>query len=286
MCGIAGFHLSRIDGLTHSQLLAQALLEEIVVRGKDATGAAWLKKGDDKFEVWYSKQAVRAEKFIENGGLKEIPNKCKSVILHTRYATQGHKSNVDNNHPIIVDGIVGVHNGHVANDKQIISDGAYPRIGEVDSEAIFWEIAKSTHPTEGLQKIVGTAAVAWLEVDKPENLHLARCESSPLVVAQAPNGSVFFASTKIHLQKALAKCSISNVEYFEVPEWTYLKIHNGKIADWIDIPHAAKPLVADHWYASPNLPWNPSKADKQDKWALEDAMWESEQAAMRQFGWK
>ena len=286
MCGIAGFHLSQIDSKVNSQWLAEALLEEIVVRGRDATGAAWLKKNGDKTEVWYSKQAVNANKFIANGGVKEIPNKCRSVILHTRYATQGHKSNPDNNHPIIVDGIVGVHNGHIANDKEIISDGAYPRIGEVDSEAIFWQIAKTSHPTEGLQKIVGTAAIAWLEVDKPKSLHLARCAGSPLVVAQSVHGSVFFASTKPLLEKALQKCDIHKPEFFEVPEWTYLRISNGKILDWVDIPHVEKQVPSTHWYASPNLPWSPSKTDKQDKWALEDAMWESEQAAMRQFGWK
>jgi len=281
MCGIAGFHLSNGQGNVDSRELAESLLKSIVVRGRDATGVAWLKKNEENTEVWYSKQAVDANRFIANQGVKHVPKKCRTAIVHTRYATQGDKSNSHNNHPIVVDGIVGVHNGHISNDKQLVEKGGFPRIGQVDSEAAFWQLSKSKSFIDGLEKIEGTAALAWLEVDKPKCLHLARCAGSPLVVAQNILGSVFFASTKPLLEKGLKSIDVGKLEFFEIPEWTYLRVQNGRICDWIDIPHVATKDVYENWYSQPNLPWSPSKYQA----TLEDP-WEAEQAAMRQFGWK
>lgn len=256
MCGIAGFHISRKDfGLIHSRKLAGCLLNQIVVRGRDATGAAWTQKNDRKErEVWYSKMAAPAGTFIKKGGLASMPAKSKQAILHTRYATQGHQSNNDNNHPIIVGGIVGVHNGHIVNDRELIQAGGFPRVGQVDSEAAFWMISANKDPKDGLQELRGNAALAWMEVGRPSVLNLARCQGSPLAVAQTKNGSVIFASTKPLLQDALKKSPITEADVFEVPEWTYLQVEEGKIIEWVDIPKPQYKAFVSNWYAQPSLP--------------------------------
>jgi glucosamine--fructose-6-phosphate aminotransferase (isomerizing) len=277
MCGIAGFHKSNTEiGRWNSRQLSASLLNQIVSRGRDATGVAWVQKGaDNKREVWYSKQASAAPSFIKAGGLEPMPTKCKTAILHTRYATQGCKTNIDNNHPIIVGGIVGIHNGHISNDKELIANGNFQRVAQVDSEAAFWQISAHSDPREGLKELRGTAALAWMEVDNPNCLHLARCAGSPLNLAQTEGGTVIFASTKPLLTQALTESKIGKADLFDIPEWTYLKVFNGKIVEWLDIPKPALTYYTNTWYASPELPWSATKQGKKDLEKMEAFGWKS-----------
>lgn len=276
MCGIAGMNIGQLEGKTlNSRKLASELLMQIVQRGKDATGAAWVQKGETEREVWYSKMAAPAHRFLETGGLKQMPNRSRNVLLHTRYATQGKPSINDNNHPIIVGGLVGVHNGHISNDNEIIRDGKFERVGQVDSEAAFWLLSSIKDPKEALIELRGTAALAWIHVNDPTVLHLARCSGSPLHVCQTELGSTVFASTDGHLSQALAKQGIKAMTKWDVPEWTYLTIKSGAIVDWVDIPKPKVPVVFEkpnafgaNWYSMPSLP---SQGDDKRK--------------MKEFGW-
>ena len=42
-----------------------------------------------------------------------------AIVGHSRLATNGTQSNVDNNQPVIVNGAVGIHNGIIVNDEQL-----------------------------------------------------------------------------------------------------------------------------------------------------------------------
>ena len=229
MCGIAGFNLSQKDkGCTTSRLIARAMLMRIVRRGEDATGMAWAQ--DD--EVFYIKDDVPAYNFIP--ALDEMPRDASNVILHTRWATKGDPSNNDNNHPIVLPDIVGVHNGHIANDDFLFDLYQFERKAEVDSEVIFHLLAQD-EPLADLTFLEGRAAVGWIRVSDPNTLHLARLTGSPLTVAQTQGGSLVFASTEPLLREAATIARLKLTQVWDVPEWTYLRVIDGRIVEMSDI---------------------------------------------------
>lgn len=231
MCGIAGFCLNVEDHIDARKLSA-ALLSGIVSRGRDATGAAWY--NGKRNEVRYTKAPYSATTFI-NSRLPLMPSGVKNVILHTRFATQGDKKYETNNHPIVVENLVGVHNGHINNDDGILA--SYPehkRLGQVDSEAAFVMAKYEQNPLEAFTRIQGRAALAWIDGDKGRELNLARVQDSPLCVAQTPKGSTIFASTKPLLEKAMKDAGLKIEWIAEMAEYEYMKIRNGSIMEYTD----------------------------------------------------
>lgn len=223
MCGICGFSLTREEWL-NAQNLATSMLLGIENRGRDATGAAWVQND----EIWVSKEAIAASKFVQS---TEVPMPTKTFIGHTRWATKGSPKNNDNNHPIDVRGIVGIHNGCLWNDDQLFEImGTENRIAEVDSEAIFaWLLRSGLPTTEALQHITGSAAVAWLDATDPNALHLARISLSPLHIAWTANNSLLFASTKECIEEAALLCDLTISSCTSVKEGTHLVVRNGNI---------------------------------------------------------
>ena len=231
MCGIAGFCANAKEHID-ARVLSAALLEGIIERGRDATGAAWYNA--KKNEVRYTKAPYSAKTFIQTR-LPLMPSGVKNVILHTRYATQGSPKNEHNNHPIVIDNLVGVHNGHIGNDKAILN--RYPehkRIGQVDSEAAFAMAKYESNPLTAFADIVGSAALAWIDGDRGRELNLARVTGSPLCVAQTPLGSTVFASTQPILEKAMKKASLKIEWIVQMEQYEYMKVHNGAIIEYTD----------------------------------------------------
>lgn len=240
MCGIAGFSIADGDfRKINTRRLSWHLLNHIQTRGKHATGAAWTQASPtdgEKPEIWYNKAPKPASKF--KGELMEMPEFTRTAILHTRWATQGDPSDNNNNHPIVLPGLVGVHNGHINNDHRLIADLKAQRVGEVDSEAAFHLIQSDTDPTKVLGKLSGNAALAWIKVGSPRTLHLARVKGSPLAIAETAEGSIIFASTVPLLTAALADANIEPVFVHDVEEMTYIKVNKGTLMDWTTIkPH-------------------------------------------------
>lgn len=238
MCGIAGFCSNPADHIDARKLSAE-LLKGIVSRGTDATGAAWYNAKSE--EVCYTKKDVAATRFIHRE-LYSMPRGVKNVILHTRYATKGSPMNEHNNHPIVVENLVGVHNGTIANDDALLKECAdlygHKRIGEVDSEAAFALAKYSNAPLEEFCRLQGRAALAWIDGDSPRELNLARVQGSPLVVAQTPNGSTVFASTQPILERAMKACSLSIEWIQEMNEYEYIKVKGGTIMEYTDFKPA------------------------------------------------
>jgi len=259
MCGIAGFSISQADHRKiKSRNLAEKLLLEIVARGEDATGGAWTETVDNEPKVFYSKEAMPAEEFIEF--LDMMPRFTRTAILHTRYATKGSPKNNDNNHPIIIPNkIVGVHNGVIVNDDELFEANGWERIAEVDSEVIFQMIANSQEPLDELPSLIGRAAIAWLDVDDPQTLHLARLKGSPLFVGHTYGDSLIFASTENLLKLAVREANMSLKTIWEVPEMLYLKVQGGKIVKKIALGEELKEPTDRELFPLSGYPVRPYK---------------------------
>lgn len=240
MCGIAGFSLNPAEQVNASRL-AGALLLGIEERGRHATGIAWA--NPQNHEVWLQKDAIAATQFVS--GL-DIHENTRTAIAHTRWATQGSPKNNANNHPIDVNGLVGIHNGCIINDDEIFDAiGKSKRIAQVDSEAIFANLLHSgKDTTEALADLEGSAAVAWLETADGRTLHLARVTSSPVVIGLTEKGSLLFASTESALRKAERAADITLTKVFALGEGAYLTIRDGRIIDTEMFSTKARELTA------------------------------------------
>lgn len=264
MCGIAGFCLAP-DEKVNARLLASSLLLGIEVRGRDATGAAW--RDHNNGRVMVQKRDIPASLF--NRSLS-IDRKATTAVLHTRFATQGDPVNNMNNHPIVSGNIVGVHNGMVSNDDSLFArmNATKLRQAQVDSEAIFATIAYGLEEisyeymskgqvvedvrrrirtadtlTDLLEEIRGSAAIAWLNMDDDPNvLHMARLQSSPLVWAQTPAGSVVFGSTEGTVRHALDSVGLTVAFMEDAAEGSYYKVEGGVVTE-------AKQFQAHSYYS-------------------------------------
>lgn len=235
MCGIAGFCINAEEHID-ARALAKSLLKGIEARGKDATGAAWYNA--KRNQVQYIKNSKPATQFCEKEAW-QIPSGVKNVILHTRWATQGTPKHNTNNHPIVIGNFVGVHNGHISNDAEILKFArdhyGHRRIGEVDSEAAFALAKYAEDPLEAFAEAMdGRAALAWIDGNRPRELNVTRVTGSPLVAAQTPGGSFIFASTEPILRKAMKDVGLKVEWLVDMSEYEYMKVKNGAVIEYTD----------------------------------------------------
>lgn len=227
MCGVVGvFPLNKIDLQIASQLrraltlwLHNEILFETEVRGKDATGISLsfglpyepIEGQSEKFWA-VLKQPAPAKEFFANNGLDPkyrgqeedanierlmdvgclLQRPLNHVIGHTRKKTTGSEFKLLNNHPILVGNIIGVHNGGVANYKEIYK--LHPEMtqqGEVDSEAIFQLLALEANERRltaedikfTTEKLEGDRAVIAYNRLHPETVIYFRNAGRPLELA-------------------------------------------------------------------------------------------------------
>lgn len=189
MCGIAGFLRLNMDDKA-ARKLAVELLRETESRGRDATGI-WTTKSarynqDDDLGILV-KSNCEASKFIEKFML-EADEFGKSTLLHCRSATNGEPEDNHNNHPVISDNWVLIHNG-VMHMKRLKD---YEYKGLVDSEVLL-----SYLETFGIRKalgaIDGSAAVAIQRLGD-ESIYLFR-NTPPISIGLVKGKAIIFAST-------------------------------------------------------------------------------------------
>jgi glucosamine 6-phosphate synthetase-like amidotransferase/phosphosugar isomerase protein len=195
MCGIAGFSLSESSALDRT-LAAQALLAGIAERGADAVGYAYRTPGR---RVSVHKQRSGASALLDE---VTVPGSATEVLVHVRDYTKGHPTIEANNHPIRHGAVVGVHNGIIHNDDELLADYDCARREPgmtVDSEAIFAVAAHSQGAAEALEALRGSMATAWIDERREQALSVARGVGRPVCLGAGKEG-VFFASTKLALE--------------------------------------------------------------------------------------
>jgi glucosamine 6-phosphate synthetase-like amidotransferase/phosphosugar isomerase protein len=195
MCGIAGYSLSAFSDVDRT-LAAQALLAGIAERGADAVGYAHRAPGG---RVQVHKQRSGASALLDR---IEIPGDATQVLLHVRDYTKGHPRIEANNHPIRHGAVVGIHNGIIVNDEELLDRHgivrAHPQM-TVDSEAIFALVDESGPSPYALDELRGSMATAWVDERRESSLFLARGVGRPLWIGECEHGA-FFASTEATLQ--------------------------------------------------------------------------------------
>ncbi|WIC89112.1 glutamine amidotransferase domain protein [Arthrobacter phage Ottawa] len=232
MCGIAGISVAADDTTINTRVVAAELLRGIESRGRQATGAAWLAKDGNTVDL--TKVAVTAKTFLQHRE-EHLPETTPVMILHTRTGTHGSGANRDNLHPVVHERIVGVHNGVLRNHGKLFTAAKRVPTAEVDSEGIMAILNIEEHPTKVLGQLEGDAAVAWIDLEQPEVLHLACVTGRPLCIGQTKQGSLIFASTTKAVRDAAAAGGLELVFEEEVKEETYLRVVKGIIMESLTI---------------------------------------------------
>ena len=223
MCGIAGFSLTPDAGVERT-LAAQALLAAIAERGADAVGYAHRAPGVPEATV--VKQRTPASELLDRVA---VPAAANQLLIHVRDYTKGHPSIAANNHPVCHGPVVGVHNGIIVNDDELLDGHACARPGRmtVDSEAILAVAAHSRSAARALEALQGSMAAAWMDERDPERLFLARGTGRPLWLGHGRAG-VVFASTK-HALELVERYCVLGLRKREVGEGTLISLRGGEV---------------------------------------------------------
>lgn len=224
MCGIAGYSLSRTSSVDRTRA-AQALLAAIAERGADAVGYAH-RSPDGPVVV--HKQRSGASAVLDR---IEIPSDARQVLLHVRDYTKGHPRIAANNHPVRHGAVVGIHNGIVLNDDDLMARNGFERAERgmtVDSEIIF-AVAEATRSSAGgFEEFRGSMAAAWLDEREERLLYLARGTGRPLWIGTT-RLELFFASTERALEIAEQYTGI-RLRKRELAEGTLVALDGPRVA--------------------------------------------------------
>ncbi|MCA9957626.1 MAG: hypothetical protein KC443_01245 [Anaerolineales bacterium] len=217
MCGIAATLLTpQARSASLWDDIWQDFTENLLInekRGPEATGVALLHK-DGRLRI--VKQAVAAHEFVKTAVFQALRQQldAETVLLlgHTRYPTQGSPQIRDNNHPIQVGSVFGVHNGRIHNDRQLFAQAAYPRRAQVDSEIIFQLLqphspAQTTYTNylqtiqTPLQQLEGDFTFLAADCRAPGHLLLVKHHQPMSVYYHAQWSALIFSSRYIFLRK-------------------------------------------------------------------------------------
>lgn len=229
MCGIVGAMAlgklgSRQEKLRQESMvfLTTELLQLTQARGTDATGTSLL--FDDGNFVGL-KMGVSSPEFISRfGGTKtdfegfiklwrENEHPGKTYLGHCRKTSVGSSKDNNNNHPIKVGNIVGIHNGTLTNHDVIFEKLGCKRDGDVDSEAIIrmlhFYTRKGTDPftTEMLKEVClrlnGSYSVIAYNGDNPDQIATFRDGRPAFAALVRPLNLLLMASEESYIKQVL-----------------------------------------------------------------------------------
>ncbi len=224
MCGIAGYSVESGSTLDRT-LSAQALLAAIAERGADAVGYAY-RSPDDAYAT-VVKQRTPASQLLERIA---VPGEATQLLVHVRDYTKGHPAISANNHPVRHGPVVGIHNGIITNDDELLAPHSCARAEAkmtVDSEAIFALAAHSRNDPDALERLRGALATSWLDEREPDVVFVARGSGRPLWLGEG-RGAVFFASTKLALETVEQYCRVK-LRTREVKAGSWFALAGGEV---------------------------------------------------------
>ena len=196
MCGIAGYSLSASSSVERT-LAAQALLAGIAERGADAVGYAYVAPTG---EIEIHKQRSGASALLEQ---VVLPASASEVLVHVRDYTKGHPRIEANNHPIRHGAVVGVHNGIIFNDDELMASHGFERAEPRDDRRLRGDLRARGVVRRPCKARSRSSAARWR---RRGSTSAARARSSSPAVSVGRSGSAtgreesFFASTKQALE--------------------------------------------------------------------------------------
>lgn len=217
MCAIFGLGFMRGHEIRNTSLikgLVRSLFSENMIRGRTASGLAYVSYRGIKV----IKKNVQATEFIKLPGYSKVESECisfntpdtpLSILGHCRLKTKGTEINNKNNHPIIYNKVVGIHNGCISNDDELftIYGGKLTRNGEVDSEIIFALIdyfSRTCHIHDAIQRmssvVYGSLACAMVHELQPHVIWLFRRGNPCDVILFKDVGLVSWSSNKDYIK--------------------------------------------------------------------------------------
>lgn len=184
MCGIATIAIGRSSRGRIPYPLLRRLVRELMVelspRGEDASGIAVI--NDDACFVF--KKPLRPQRLVVRPKFEEmlgnIGPRTNFIMLHSRAASVGGNADNFNNHPIITEPIIGIHNGTLHNDARLFRDyrNKFQAKGSVDSEIIFrllnMYLRDGVSPKQAMQlvsrQLIGAFTGAAVDIQHPNRM--------------------------------------------------------------------------------------------------------------------
>jgi glucosamine 6-phosphate synthetase-like amidotransferase/phosphosugar isomerase protein len=219
MCGIAAILLypqerSKEEWQEIKNIFTQNLAfnEE---RGRDAAGLAVFQLDG---RVSLCKLPLPANEFINTRQyadlLSSVDAQTTLLLGHTRLPTKGSPANNDNNHPLHIGTVYGVHNGHIRNDDELFARYNYSRLAQVDSEIIFQLLAGVSPSLNGqylgtveqsLRLLQGEFTFIACDTRTPTRLLVLK-QNNPLCMHwHSKWKALVFSSRYIFLRKAIGR---------------------------------------------------------------------------------
>jgi glutamine phosphoribosylpyrophosphate amidotransferase len=194
MCGLVGAIIRNPSG--RDFLLLRSLIVQASIRGRHATGVAWVKNK----KVQIEKASLPAKDFLEKfGSLEKLVNEDGNIycLAHTRYST----SDLKFNQPLGDGRYAIAHNGVVSQEpvnrwKELYG---YTCSTKNDSELLLQALRKKHRPLETFPNC--SAAVIELHHDK--HLRAYRNGKRPLYFSFRDNGVIVTSTVDIGRRSGL-----------------------------------------------------------------------------------
>ena len=97
MCGIAGIYVRNLGRISHVDLsqVSREMLFAIDSRGGDACGYVAV-----DLNGMFQEQKAACSALTFEAEMRPMPTNMRTLMLHTRFATQGKAAFPENNHPV------------------------------------------------------------------------------------------------------------------------------------------------------------------------------------------
>ena len=208
MCGIYGV-ITSPKSLYSNNFLKKTLNELAHLsetRGKDSSGLCSFNQKNNTIEIVRGPKPTK-DLLNNNIAIKMIDDafsnglNTKYAFGHSRLVTNGSQLNNQNNQPVIKNGIVGVHNGIIANEEELSKNHkSIIRESEIDTEVLLGVLNSEINLNKSLSDIIfdtitkidGTVASALVFDDL--NKLLLITNNGSLYTLHNNNDILFFAS--------------------------------------------------------------------------------------------
>lgn len=246
MCSIFGISFQNGCTLQKAEMvryILRGLLIESQARGSDATGVAFISKKN----IAILKNDVNAKMFLaddtfDSACAEYISPQTISIVGHCRMKTKGTEKDKHNNHPIITNNIIGVHNGIISNDEELFTlfqkkYAAFGRSGKVDSEIIFRLVDYYVHTNKRriagairstTSMLEGSYACALVDRNKPHLLWLFRNVNPVSIYHYTKHGIIIFSSADYFIRSAVGEIGRSELgrpTEIKLPTWYCIGIN-------------------------------------------------------------